>query len=72
VSHRPTADKRAILDVSPCKSDTPSWLGSVRFARDGADRELPPLALDADTLPNFSGTAQCSQALPLHFCERFR
>ena len=74
MSHRPTADKRAILDVSPCKSDTPSWLGSVRFARDGADRELPRFASHADTgsLPNLSGTAQCSQALPLHFCERFR
>ena len=74
MSHRPTADKRAILDFSPCKSDTPSWLGSVRFARDGADRELPRFASHADTgsLPNLSGTAQCSQALPLHFCERFR
>ena len=41
--------------------------------RDSADRAAS-FASHADTrsLPNFSGTAQCSQALPLAFCERFR
>ena len=71
MSHRPTADRHA-TGRPLARRTHPRGLGSVRFARDGADRELPPLALDADTLPNFSGTAQCSQALPLHFCERFR
>jgi hypothetical protein len=49
-------------------------LGPVRFARASADRELPGYASDTDTrsLPNFSGAAQCAEASPLAFCERFR
>ena len=49
-------------------------LGPVRFARASADRELPRYASDTDTrsLPNFSGAAQCAEASPLAFCERFR
>src|SRR5215470_6146791 len=43
-------------------------------ARASADRELPRYASDTETrsLPNFSGTAQCAEALPLAFCKRFR
>ena len=49
-------------------------LGPVRFARASADRELPRYGSDTDTrsLPNFSGAAQCAEASPLAFCERFR
>ncbi len=49
-------------------------LGPVRFARASADRELPRYASDTETrsLPNFSGAAQCAEASPLAFCERFR
>ena len=49
-------------------------LGPVRFARASVDRELPRYASDTDTrsLPNFSGAAQCAEASPLAFCERFR
>jgi hypothetical protein len=46
-------------------------LGPVRFARASADRGLPRYASDTD-LPNFSGAAQCAEASPLAFCERFR
>ena len=46
-------------------------LGPVRFARASADRELRRYASDTD-LPNFSGAAQCAEASPLAFCERFR
>ena len=46
-------------------------LGPVRCARASADRGLPRYASDTD-LPNFSGAAQCAEASPLAFCERFR
>src|SRR5215510_11575905 len=46
----------------------------VRFAPRQRRSRAASFASDAETrsLPNFSGTAQCAEALPLAFCKRFR